>query len=280
MAGFEEITLRLADGYQAYGRLWAPAYRATGAVLYHHGIQSHCGWFEASAARLCSAGYAVLQVDRRGCGRNEEDRGDAESAEQLIADAGAARDELERRSGLDRYHVVGVSWGGRLAVAAYVMEPRGVASLSLVTPGLFPLVGVSKSEAAEIGFAMLYEPRRRFDIPLNAAELFTKVPQWRHFFETDPHTLRQCAASFFLASRRMDKIVARLGGTEPVPIHLLLAGDEHIIDGPRTSRFVHDLGWPQHRVTTYAGMRHGLEFEPDRETYFADLVDFLDAVAS
>jgi alpha-beta hydrolase superfamily lysophospholipase len=276
MVGFDEIALRLDDGYEAYGRYWAPARRAAGAVLYHHGIQSHCGWFEASGARLADAGYAVLQVDRRGCGRNDADRGDAESAEQLIADAATARDELARRSGVDRHHVLGVSWGGKLAVAAYVTEPQGVASLSLVTPGLFPLVGVSKAEAAEIGFAMLYEPRRRFDIPLNAAELFTKVPQWRQFFEADDRTLRQCTASFFLASRRMDKIVARLAGAEPVPIHLLLAGDEHIIDGPRTGRFVHELDWPRCRVTTYADMHHGLEFEPGRETYFTDLVAFLD----
>lgn len=279
MTGFEEMPLLLPDGYETYARYWAPPARTRGAVLYHHGIQSHCGWYEASAARLAEAGYAVLQVDRRGSGRNRKDRGDAESAEQLIADARAARDELARRSGSGECHIIGVSWGGKLAVAEYVDDPAGVSSLSLVTPGLFPLVGVSKSEMADIGFAMLYEPRSLIDIPLNEAGLFTQVPHWRHFFDTDELTLRRCTAGFFLASRRMDKIVARFTKSRPVPVHLLMAGDERIIDSEKTIRFVRDLDWPLCRITTYDGLRHSLEFEGNPEIYFADLTAFLDEVS-
>src|SRR3990170_3188991 len=100
MAKYEEISVRLPDGYQAYARLWTGS-EPRGAILYHHGIQSHCGWYETSAARLADAGYAVLQIDRRGSGRNSPDRGDAESADQLIEDSLAARDELCRRSGFE-----------------------------------------------------------------------------------------------------------------------------------------------------------------------------------
>lgn len=277
MASYDEISLRLPDGYRAYARYWVPS-DPRGAVLYHHGIQSHCGWYETSPARLAEAGYAVLQVDRRGCGRNEVDRGHAESAEQLLGDALAARDELTKRTGRNEHHVVGVSWGGRLAVAAYVREPTGVQSLSLVTPGLFPRVGVSQKTRTEIGFAMLYEPERRFDIPLNDAELFTSVPHWQKFFRTDPSTLRQCTALFYLASRRMDKIVARLPEAPPVPVHLLLAEDERIIGNEETAAFVGNLNWPQSRVRRYGGARHSLEFEEVSEEYFADLVGFIDAV--
>lgn len=279
MATYDEISVVLPDGYRAYARYWG-ASAPRGAVLYHHGIQSHCGWYEASAARLAEAGYAVLQMDRRGCGRNEVDRGHAESAEQLLGDARAARDELTRRSGQDQHHVIGVSWGGRLAVAAYVREPTGVQSLSLVTPGLFPRVGVSQQTRSEIGFAMLYEPQRLFDIPLNEPELFTSVPRWQDFFRSDPLTLRQCTASFYLASRRMDKIIARLSKAPPMPLHLLLAGDERILENEKTAAFVEALKWPQCRVSRYGGVRHSLEFEEISEKYFAELVEFIDTVAS
>ncbi len=275
MSTFEEITVTLPDGYPAYGRYWSPP-KVRGAVLYHHGIQSHCGWYESSPARLVEAGYAVLQVDRRGSGRNQQERGHADSADQLITDAGAARDELARRSGHSDYHVVGVSWGGKLAVAAYIHEPAGIRSLSLVTPGLFPLVGVSKSQMAKIGFAMLYEPHQRFDIPLNDAELFTTVPKWQKFFQTDELTLRECSAGFYLASRRMDKPIAKLAKSEPVPIHLLVATDERIIDNDKTTLFIRDLNWPACRITAYEGARHSLEFELDPEDYFKDLVAFIE----
>ncbi|MHC4697124.1 MAG: alpha/beta hydrolase, partial [Planctomycetota bacterium] len=112
MAQFEEISVTLPDGYRAYGRYWDAA-DPRGAVLYHHGIQSHCGWYGASAARLAEAGFSVLQMDRRGSGRNSVDRGHAESVDQMTGDTLAARDELARRCGSDEHHVIGVSWGGK-----------------------------------------------------------------------------------------------------------------------------------------------------------------------
>jgi acylglycerol lipase len=270
----EDFTLRLADGYPAHARLRRPA-EAIGAVLYHHGIQSHCGWYERSAERLCAAGFAVMQFDRRGCGRNEADRGHAESADQLIRDAALAGEELLRRTGVGSYHVVGVSWGGKLAVAAYVQHSDPVLSLSLVTPGLFPRVGVSGAVMARIGFSMLYEPRKAFDIPLNDAELFTSDPGWQRFIATDRLTLRQCTAGFYLASRRMDRVVNRLAEMAAVPLHLMLAGDERIVDNDATVEFVRRLSWPDRRITWYREARHSLEFEAASGEYFSDLADFI-----
>lgn len=280
MHEFEEMSLTVDGGYQAYARFWTAQGPFKAAVLYHHGIQSHCGWYAESARRLAVAGYSVLQVDRRGSGQNRQDRGHAESAEQLVLDSAAAREELFRRTGCDRYHIVGVSWGGKLSVCAYVQDPGGVESLTLVTPGLFPKIGVSKPEMAKIGFAMLYEPRALFDIPLNDPELFTTAPKWQEFFRRDEPTLRQCTAGFYLASRRMDKIVARLGECPPIPMHIFLAGDERIVDNDKTERFVRELGWPGVRITSYEHARHSVEFEGDPEVYFGDLVRFIDELES
>lgn len=275
MSEFKEISLRLEDGYEAYARFWSPR-ELRGAVVFHHGIQAHCGWYEGTPKRLMDAGYAVLQADRRGSGRNQQDRGHADSADQLVGDAVQAGNELLRRTGLRRYHVVGVSWGGKLAVAAYVSHPKATQSLSIVTPGLFPRPGASRSQKAKIGMAMIYEPRKRFPIPLNNPDLFTHSPTWREFFVGDPLALRECTAGFYLASRRMDKLVADLPKCQAVPLHLLLAGEERIIDNEKTARCVRELHWPSTRITTYFHSRHTLEFDvPD--VYLPDLVGFIQA---
>jgi alpha-beta hydrolase superfamily lysophospholipase len=242
-------------------------------VLFHHGIQSHCDWFAASARKLTEAGFCVLQPERRGCGRNLVERGHAQSAEQLIADAHAARDELLRRSTFSTYHAIGVSWGGKLAVAAYVDDPTGVQSLSLVAPGLFPKVGVSKEQMTSIGFSMLYEPTKSYEIPLDDPHLFTKDESWQRYIAKDELTLRQCTAGFYLASRRMDKTVARLGQSRPIPLHLMLAGEEGIIDNEQTINFARRLDWPQTQITEYESARHGLEFDAPR--YLNDLTAFI-----
>jgi alpha-beta hydrolase superfamily lysophospholipase len=270
MTSFEERKIAMPDGYECYARFW-PVDQARGAILYLHGIQSHSGWFETSARVLADHGWAVLQVDRRGCGANPADRGHAESAEQLIGDAQAAGQELMRLAGMEAYHIVGVSWGGKLAVATYVTEPGAITGMTLVTPGLFPRDGVSKEVKAEIGFAMLYDRKISFDIPLNEGKLFTSIQQWRDFIDSDELTLRQCTAGFYLASRRMDKVVARLGTMEPIPIHLVLASDERIIDNDRTVEFIQGLDWPGVEAKTYPQARHSVEFEPCRDMFFRDM---------
>ena len=129
---------------------------------------------------------------------------------------------------------------------------------------------------ARIGFAMLYEQEKLFDIPLDDAELFTSSPKWKEFINTDERTIHQCTAGFYLASRRMDRMIAELPKSPQTPIHLFVAGDERIVDNDKTTSFIGSLGWPATRVTTYENARHSLEFENDPSVYFADLVDFID----
>jgi len=73
----------------------------------------------------------------------------------------------------------------------------------------------------------------------------------------------------------MDRIVARFKESPSVPVHLLLACDERIVDNDATANFVRALHWPHTRITWYTHARHSLEFEGNPEEYFADLVSFL-----
>ncbi len=271
---FQERTIQLPDGYQAHARLFV-ADPCRGSVLYFHGIQSHCGWYEGSARRLQQAGYTVLQPDRRGSGKNQVNRGHADSSEQLIDDAIACADLLTRETGRRTHHLVGVSWGGKLVAAVHVTQPDLAESLTMVTPGLFPLVGVSKAEMFKIGLSMVGAPHRLYDIPLNDPTLFTADPEMIRFLVDDELQIHQATAGFFLASRRMDKVVAKLNTARQVPLHLMLAADEHIIDNDKSAEFVRNLGWTTTLITTYQNSRHTLEFEPDKEAFLNDLVKWV-----
>ncbi|MCP4593546.1 MAG: alpha/beta hydrolase [bacterium] len=275
MSTYEEITVRLPDGYPASARLWSPEGRATGGVLYLHGIQSHAGWYDASAQALCDAGMAVLQPDRRGSGRNASERGHADSPQQLIDDALACLEVIAEHAGQPRVHVLGVSWGGKLAAAMHVHQPARTRSLTLVTPGLFPVVDVSAAEKFRIGWSMVSNPERLFDIPLNDPRLFTADPQWIRFLENDSLQLHQATAGFFLASRRMDRTARRLPDAPAVPLHLLLAADERIVDNEATRAFIREMSWPHRVVTCFDNSRHTLEMGPDRDSYLEDLVRWL-----
>lgn len=274
MPEMRELTITLDDGYPAYACYW-PAPPGSPAVLHVHGIQSHCGWYTDTAAAINAAGFAVVQYDRRGSGRNERDRGHAESAVQLIQDGLRCARKLCEFSGQRKVHLVGVSWGGKLVTAMHVHEPAITASLVLVAPGLFPIVDVTTAEKFRIGWSMVSNPTRHYDIPLNDPAYFTADPKWVEFLNNDALQVRQATAGFFLASRRMDRICAKLPSAPPVPVQLYLAGEERIINNAATRAFIEKLGWPRWRVKLFERSRHTFEFGPDREEFAADLVGWL-----
>lgn len=276
MCDFQEIHIALSDGYEAYARFF-PAKAQKAAALHLHGIQSHCGWYADTARALRDAGFSVLQPDRRGSGRNESDRGHAESADQLIDDAIRCAKRLSELTGQEKVHVLGVSWGGKLAAALHATDSTVAASLVLIAPGIFPIIDVSAGEKFKIGLSMISAPHKQFDIPLNDPQLFTADPKWAEFLRNDPLQLHQATAGFYLASRRMDRKVARLREAAAAPIHVLLAADERIIDNGRTREFVRDLPWPTRHVTCYLNSRHTFEFGPDRDVFVDDLVRWLNA---
>lgn len=271
----EPIILRYSDGYEAFARLWLPE-APRGAVLYLHGIQSHGQWFERSARRLAEAGYAVLLPDRRGSGRNEIDRGHATSVRRWLRDCVEALDELHVRTGHNRFHVVGVSWGGKLAVGLYRYAPDRVAGLTLIAPGLFPQVDLPLGQKVRVGLSALAGGRALFDIPLNEAELFTSTPQWQAFIDADRLRLRKVTAGFLLASRRLDRYVAGIAGQRfGRPLMVFLAGRDRIIFNERTKAFIRRLRWPTRRITEYERASHTLEFEAEPEPFLIDLVNWV-----
>ena len=74
------------DGYQWQYCRFLPCPNPRAEIVVLHGIQSHGKWYYASSQRLAEAGYGVSLLDRRGCGMNDRDRGDAPSFRRLLDD--------------------------------------------------------------------------------------------------------------------------------------------------------------------------------------------------
>ena len=268
-------TISFSDGYRASARWWRTT-PSRGAVLYFHGIQSHGGWYERSGSLLAEQGLTVLMPDRRGSGLNTEQRGYVQSMTRCIDDARESLESLSHATGHASVHLVGVSWGGKPAVALTEALPQRVASLTLVAPGLFPKVDLAASEKVRVVLAMLNERDRPFDIPLNAPRMFTANPERIAFLEQDTLKLTQVTASFLLASRRLDRIVRRFARSAwNGPVHLMLAGRDQIIHNDRTRQWLAELPSPDRQITTYPDAEHTIEFEADPSRFLDDLVGWI-----
>ena len=268
-----DATYRGADGTDLLMRIWRPE-RPRAALVYLHGIQSHSGWYEASSRRLAESGVAVYQVERRGSGMDAaHERGHVDRAEVWLADVALAAERARDETGVAGVHLLGVSWGGKLALASAAERPDLYKSLILAAPGICPRVDVGLATKVRVAKCLvLGRSLERFPIPLTDPHLFTENPERIRYIAEDPLSLREVTARFLYESRRLDRMVRRAAGEVRMPVFLALAERDRIIDNRATRALMTRLSAPRHRIVKYAGASHTLEFESKPEPFFHDLV--------
>ena len=275
IAAFELRTYTVGDGYRCHYRDYAAVGEPRAHVVFVHGIQSHAGWYEYSCRRLAESGFAVSFLDRRGSGQNAEARGDAPSFRRLLDDIAEFLRPLRERQPPLPIFLAGISWGGKLVVALQRRHPGLADGLALLCPGLCPRVGHNFGERLRILGARLTTPRRLFPVPLSDPQLFTATPRWQEFIRDDPLSVRQATARFFVESVRLDLYLNFVVSRVRMPVLLLLAEHDQIIDNARTRAFVERFPSTDKEVHEYAGAHHTLEFEADPEPFIAELLGWL-----
>lgn len=253
-----------SDGYQAQGRFWpATTDQPPYAYLYLHGIQSHGRWFEGSASLLAQGGCPVILADRRGSGLNTEQRGDTPSIERWLLDLDDLADWAEGRFGISRFALVGVSWGGKLALAWAQRNSQRVCRALLIAPGVFPAVDCSFLSRMRIAGSLVTGGKRRFEIPLSDPALFTDNPAGQTFIRDDPLKLTAATARFLYGSRRLDSGLRHSAANSlAAPTTLLTAGDDRIIRNEPTRAWLERVCVSPPIIEELPGA-HTLEFAAD-----------------
>ena len=269
-------TFPASDGYRWCYRRYPAVGVPRAEVVMIHGIQSHAGWYEFSSSRLSESGFNVSFLDRRGSGMNEQDRGDAPGFRRLLDDVAEFLKKVKVQNPARRTFLVAISWGGKLAVALQRRHPGLVDAIALLCPGFFPKVRPLFRERLRIASSRLLNPRKLFPIPLNDPELFTATPRWQQFIRDDPLSLRQATARMLIESFRLDSYLRFCPGYVHVPVLLLLAGRDRIIDNDRTRRFVNRFASADKEVIEYPEAHHTLEFDPEPQKFVDDLRRWLE----
>ena len=269
-------TFNASDGYRWHFRKFIPhepAAPARGRVIFIHGIQSHGGWYRRSCAQIAAAGYEVYFLDRRGSGLNQEKRGDAPGFRRLLDDIAEFVRSLPN-DGLPK--VLGaISWGGKLGIALQYRHPGIVNGLALLCPGLFAKVRPSFVNRMRIGGSRVYWPTRQFAIPLNDPQLFTTAPKWRRYVAEEPLGLRTATARLLFASFGLDIYLRRAWKLVTLPVLLLLAENDQIIDNATVRSYFEKLPSNDKQVIEYLSAQHTLEFEAEGHPFVGDLLNWL-----
>jgi alpha-beta hydrolase superfamily lysophospholipase len=266
------VTQHTSDGYPIHVAVWPAQGPLRGRLVVIHGVQSHGGWYHRLGRTLAEAGYETHFPDRRGSGANRVQRGHAPSARRLMDDLAEWLNALRDPDPAVPQGLVGISWGGKLAVLVAAGHPELVDALALVCPGLEPQVGVSAGERLRIAWAFLTNRYKTFPIPLSDPALFTASPAGQAFIAADLLGLHAGTAGLLAASSFIDFRLRWARKRARQPILLMLAGQDRIVDNTATRAAVDAMASIDRTVIEYPEGHHTLEFEPDPSRYARDLI--------
>ena len=128
---------------------WLPdgAGRPEAAVIIAHGYAEHAGRYDALAARLVGAGYAVYALDHRGHGHSEGERANVGVFREFVSDLARFTEHVREIHPNPPRFLLGHSMGGLVALQMVLEQPERVDGLLLS--------GAYLSNAAEVPRALL-----------------------------------------------------------------------------------------------------------------------------
>jgi L-alanine-DL-glutamate epimerase-like enolase superfamily enzyme/alpha-beta hydrolase superfamily lysophospholipase len=268
-------TLVVRDGAALSYRCFpAPPDRERGRIIYLHGIQSHGGWYVEAAAELARHGYTVYLPDRRGSGLNTGPRGFFGSREQLLEDLRGFIALSEREHPGTPLFLLGNCWGAKPAFAFALEEQDALAGMLLLCPGIITRPDLPRAEKLRVVRDRIIAPHRRTRVPLTN-EMYTENPPYLDFIRNDPLAMREASAQFLIDAFLWDRALPRRHDLR-VPLLVMQAGRDPIVDIPATRRWFDRLESPDKSYREYPESGHTLDFEDDRQQVWDSIVAWLD----
>ena len=125
--------LKAGDGVALATYRWLPdgAGRPEAAVIIAHGYAEHAGRYDALAARLVGAGYAVYALDHRGHGHSEGERANVGVFREFVSDLARFTEHVREIHPNPPRFLLGHSMGGLVALQMVLEQPERVDGLIL-----------------------------------------------------------------------------------------------------------------------------------------------------
>ncbi|NGQ93651.1 alpha/beta hydrolase [Brevibacillus sp. SYP-B805] len=248
-----------------------------GAVVIVHGTGEHHGRYEHVARFLNDRGFHVWAGDLPGWGRSAGLKGHIESFDDYLppvaAWIAAARRELPEGSPV---FLLGHSMGGLVAVRfVQRFQGEGLDGLVLSSPCLRLKMAVPRWKTELAVLLDRLWPRLQMANGI-APEMVTRDAMMQERYGADPYVYRKVSVRWYNGlMKAMEQAWQEMQNIR-IPLLVLQAGDDQLIDPAGVARFVEELSLPDKTYIEYPGLYHEVFNEPERERVLADLAAWLE----
>jgi alpha-beta hydrolase superfamily lysophospholipase len=263
----EPFGLRTAPPH-VHGYAWRRSEPAASLVLIH-GFQSHAQWFAEAADLLYDRGFSVYALDRRGSGSSPEERGHVDRYQDWLEEVAEVVARAREEAPAAPVHLIGHCFGANLAMGAVLTQPIEVASIVMLTPGLYVQPDYPLRQKAKIALRVLSRSHALFRAPQEAA-MFSRDPALIAWIRSDTLGAQRVTGPCLLQTGRLLRFVRRRARQVSVPVLVLEAEHDRISDNERNrAALVDGCRW----VTFDA--EHFLLAEPCRDDVIAAIADWV-----
>ena len=252
------------DGSRLYYDCWMGAKDAP-CVIYLHGLESHMGWFSNLAEFLNSRDINVYAFDRRGSGLNKVSSRNFYS-KNLAGDLKIFLDLVKKERRESRIFLIGLCLGGKIAVDFFYYYQNCVDGLILISPSLKNRLKFSLYDKLSI----LFRPNSMLKVPIKDT-MFTTNEERLKYIERDALRLRYIPARHLLEIAKMGRHLKTASDNIRLPVLLMLAGIDEIIDTRSTLRWYERLPSRDKTFKSYKDYHHILTFEPKAAEVMEDI---------
>ncbi|MDP3730031.1 MAG: alpha/beta fold hydrolase [Candidatus Omnitrophota bacterium] len=256
------------DSSRLYYNCW-PAGPDDPCVIYLHGLESHMGWFSNLAEFLNLKHINVYAFDRRGSGINKNNSRNFTSR-YLSSDLKIFIDLVKREHPKSGIFLIGLCLGGRIAVDFFSYHQDRLDGLILISPSLKNKLKFSLLEKLSI----LFRPNSLLKVPIEDA-MFTSNKRYLDYIANDFLRLRYIPAQHLLEIAKMGRHLKKASGLIKLPILLMLAGIDEIIDTDGVRRWFELLPSPDKTLKFYKDFHHLLTFEENADLVMEEIAAWI-----
>jgi alpha-beta hydrolase superfamily lysophospholipase len=270
-----ESTIKAQDGTPLFVADWMPetADTSTGGIVLMHGLGEHCGRYAHVARFFNERGLSVRTFDHRGHGRSGGARGDVPDNEAILRDAKIVIDDFAHRLGGGKPMLFGHSMGGLFAARFATGRLSPVKALILSSPALgLPLSGfqqvllkVLTSVAPGLGINNGLKTR-----------YLSHDPAVEAAYVKDPLVHPKISARLLNSMRAAVDFAQSHAGELDVPVLLVFAGQDHLVDAGGSERFAARLAPGIGSVRRFDDFYHEIFNESGKAQVFDEVQRWLD----
>ncbi len=269
----EPYRLRLAPPH-VHGYAWRRS-EPTASLVLIHGFQSHAQWFAEAGELLYDRGFSVYALDRRGSGSSPEERGHVDRYQDWLAEVAEVVARAREEAPAAPVHLIGHCFGANLAMGAVLTQPLEVASIVMLTPGLYVQPDYTLRQKGQIAFRVLTRSHALFRAPQEAA-MFSRDPDLIAWIRGDTLGAQRVTGPCLLQAGRLLRLVRRSARQLSVPVLVLEGEHDRISDNERNRAALGEALGERCRWITFDA-EHFLLAEPCRDEVLDELVRWVTA---